>query len=270
VIYDLFPFFNELDVLELRLRVLDGVVDRFIAVQAEETHAGQPKPIYLDVAEPRWRPWAGRLSTVVLPPVVGADQTDRPNWTREHAPRHAMAALLADAAPTDLALLADADEIADPHLVAAWAPRVPADGWVTFATACFYYYLNLWTRAGWPCIALAPVGLVRRWGAQRFRYEVRRKHTRFPIPAVPGGWHFSFLGGPEAVHRKLAAFVHADEFGGRWSVAELAHRIATRRDWASAQQFRIVGLDQLPEEVQRHPDRYAAQLLSVEAPCACS
>jgi beta-1,4-mannosyl-glycoprotein beta-1,4-N-acetylglucosaminyltransferase len=67
MLIDVFPFFNELDILELRLRELDSMVRRFVAIQSTETHAGNEKPLYLDVDAPRWKPWRGRLETVVLP-----------------------------------------------------------------------------------------------------------------------------------------------------------------------------------------------------------
>jgi beta-1,4-mannosyl-glycoprotein beta-1,4-N-acetylglucosaminyltransferase len=46
VIYDCFPFFNELELLELRLHELAPVVDRHVLVEATVTHSGQPKPLH--------------------------------------------------------------------------------------------------------------------------------------------------------------------------------------------------------------------------------
>lgn len=40
---DTFMFYNEFDVLELRLEVLDRYVDRFVLVEAEVNHVGGPK-----------------------------------------------------------------------------------------------------------------------------------------------------------------------------------------------------------------------------------
>jgi beta-1,4-mannosyl-glycoprotein beta-1,4-N-acetylglucosaminyltransferase len=39
-IYDCFIFFNELDLLELRLNVLDSYVDYFVICEASVTHSG--------------------------------------------------------------------------------------------------------------------------------------------------------------------------------------------------------------------------------------
>ena len=45
MIYDCFTFFNELDLLEIRLNVLKDVVDNFVLVEAGETHTGRFKQL---------------------------------------------------------------------------------------------------------------------------------------------------------------------------------------------------------------------------------
>ena len=39
MIYDCFTFFNELDILELRLQLLYDVVDKFVLVESTKTHS---------------------------------------------------------------------------------------------------------------------------------------------------------------------------------------------------------------------------------------
>ena len=51
MLYDCFLFYNESDLLELRLRELDDLVDKFIVIQGEETFAGIPKPIYFKITK---------------------------------------------------------------------------------------------------------------------------------------------------------------------------------------------------------------------------
>ena len=48
MIFDCFTFFNELELLELRLELLSTVVDRFIIVEASKTHSGLGKPFYFE------------------------------------------------------------------------------------------------------------------------------------------------------------------------------------------------------------------------------
>ena len=47
MIYDCFTFYNELDLLEIRLNVLNDVVDRFVLVEMNKTHMGDDKPFTL-------------------------------------------------------------------------------------------------------------------------------------------------------------------------------------------------------------------------------
>ena len=54
MVYDCFSFFNELDLLEIRLNVLKDVVDKFVLVEATRTHTGRPKPLYYEENKARF------------------------------------------------------------------------------------------------------------------------------------------------------------------------------------------------------------------------
>lgn len=47
MIIDCFPYFNEKELLELRIRLLYTKVDRFIITEADHTHSGKPKELTL-------------------------------------------------------------------------------------------------------------------------------------------------------------------------------------------------------------------------------
>lgn len=47
MIYDCFSFYNELDLLEIRLNVLNDSVDKFVICEATKTHAGNAKNYFL-------------------------------------------------------------------------------------------------------------------------------------------------------------------------------------------------------------------------------
>ena len=44
-VIDCFPFFNELELLEIRLNELDPVVDQFVLIEATRTHQKKPKSL---------------------------------------------------------------------------------------------------------------------------------------------------------------------------------------------------------------------------------
>ena len=54
-LFDCFVFFNELDILEIRLNTLDPLVDYFVLVESTHTFTGQDKPLHF---EPNKTPFA--------------------------------------------------------------------------------------------------------------------------------------------------------------------------------------------------------------------
>lgn len=258
VIHDVCLFWNELDVLELRLRELDSLVDRFVVIQGTETFAGTPKPLALDVTAPRWAPWAGRLKTVTtptLPPTAG-------RWDREGAARDMALVALADAAPDDLVLYSDLDEIPDAEVVRRYLPSVTDTTWVGFRPPVFYYYLNLQSSELWSAIALTSVATLRTLGPRRLR-DLRHSP---PIlgPRNAGGWHVTWLGGVAQMQAKLSAWPHGElDTPAFHDPAHLAKCVAGRRDLFNRRRYRLtqVPMTALPLTVQRDPARWAAYLI---------
>ena len=76
---DAFMFYNELDVLELRLTLLDPHVDRFILVESEVTHAGQPKELIFEKNKERYAKWLPKIRHIVAKNMP----TDENPWSRE-------------------------------------------------------------------------------------------------------------------------------------------------------------------------------------------
>ena len=46
MIFDCFPFFNELDLLEIRLRLLNETVDKFVLIESKRTFSLKKKKLY--------------------------------------------------------------------------------------------------------------------------------------------------------------------------------------------------------------------------------
>ena len=56
-VIDCFTFFNELDLLEFRLKFLDQHVDMFVVAESNLTHSGKPKPYYFEENKKRFDHW---------------------------------------------------------------------------------------------------------------------------------------------------------------------------------------------------------------------
>src|SRR3954454_8513585 len=116
MIYDCFTFFNELDVLEIRLHVLEEVVDRFVLVEARQTFQRGAKPLYYAENRDRFAAFADRIDHVVVDEfpdeAIGAFACEA--WQRNSIQRG-----IRSAATGDTILVSDADEIPRPECVVA-------------------------------------------------------------------------------------------------------------------------------------------------------
>ena len=82
-IIDAFPFFNEVEMLRVRLEELSPVVDKFILVESEMTHSGQPKTLIFEENREKFEPWLEKIVHVVMEKLPDS----RDHWVRERAQR---------------------------------------------------------------------------------------------------------------------------------------------------------------------------------------
>ena len=136
MIYDCFTFFNELDVLEIRLHVLAEVVDRFVLVEARQTFQRGTKPLYYAENRDRFAAFTDRIEHVVVDefPDEAAGAFGCEAWQR-----NAIRLGIRDAGVGDTILVSDVDEIPRPECVAAAAKR---GGVTVFRQVMCCYFLN--------------------------------------------------------------------------------------------------------------------------------
>ena len=61
MIYDCIPFFNELDILRLRMRILAPYVDKFVLEEATVTFSGEPKEMVFDTHRDMFAEFADKI-----------------------------------------------------------------------------------------------------------------------------------------------------------------------------------------------------------------
>jgi len=215
-IFDCFPFYNEVDLLRLRMAYLGDAVDGFIAVEAYQTHAGKPKPLYLAKEGPADLREHPKLSLHAVDLPVGFS-----DWARDQHQRESIGEALRarGARPEDLVLVSDVDEIPSLDAIARARDALSAATERTlliFEQRLFYFRLNyelVWSRKlPWLGTAAARFGHVRSVnGLRTTGRNTRGRHARgfdrdarvFRVPEA--GWHFSYLGGDEFLRQKLEA-----------------------------------------------------------------
>ena len=106
-VYDCFPFFNELDVLEIRLQELWDVVDIFVLAESNMSHSGKPKEYIFENNKERFAKYLSKIRRVA---VEDMPET-KDSWVREKYQRWSLIKGLTDVAPEDIIITSDLDEI---------------------------------------------------------------------------------------------------------------------------------------------------------------
>jgi beta-1,4-mannosyl-glycoprotein beta-1,4-N-acetylglucosaminyltransferase len=198
-VWDAFIFYDEMEILECRLAELDGSpVYRHVITEATRDLRGRPKPLFYGDNLERFGPWRDRIVhnvvTTLAPPEASPDP-----WTRDTAQRDAMMAGLAGAAPDDIVLSGDADEIPWPS-VCGLVP--PGGGHALGMRMCLLAADWLWPYTHYGTIA-------SRLASIRSFSDLRRQREFLPR-VEDAGWHLSWLGWPERVRSKIAVQCHLE------------------------------------------------------------
>lgn len=249
MIYDCFTFFNELDILEIRLEELYPVVDKFIIVEGSQTFQGTPKPQYGWENSDKFEKYADKVSWCnvnVWPPVK---DKNRATWEREYHQRNMIKRFLeySDLNPDDIVLISDADEIPRRSAVEQLNPQ-PVQ---SLALKTFYYGLNIFGGHYHTSRAI-------RWSALTTPQEIR---TLDPPPNIidEAGWHFSYLGAPEHIAEKFKAFAHSElNRPDTTDPVVLRDRMSKATDlWGDGHQYTRIEIDDTwPEAIKRDRDRW--------------
>ena len=212
-VFDCFTFFNELDLLEFRLKLLDPFVDHFVIAESNLTHSGKPKPYHFEEAKDRFKNWQQKI--IYLPVRQSAEgmvfeeqKSYNPGsaaWKLENGQRNALLGAATYMKDNDLVLLSDLDEIPGP---AAIKKAAVTNKPVAFSLLFHYYFLNC-QHAGkerWWNGTIASTGKQFR---ETTPQDLRDKRNELAV-IKKAGWHFSYLGGSEKIKQKIRSFAHTE------------------------------------------------------------
>lgn len=234
-VYDCFTFYNEFELLELRLKSLWNVVDYFVLVEADKNHTNKPKPFYFDERMEDFKEFMSKI--IYIPLNVNVEYKGVGDWQIENGQRNGILYGLDDAEPDDLIFISDVDEIPAPdilqriennqaQLVGLYpltppladrrVVRVPCQILVPAAELLEYIPISMdqqfhWYYFDWLNNAVSWQGtiLTKRKNLNKPQ-ELRNLRTWFPR-IINGGWHFTNMGGVKRVIKKMVSTVDSNE-----------------------------------------------------------
>lgn len=205
VIVDCFTFFNELEILDIRLHELDSIVDKFVLVEARKTHSGKDKPLYYEKNKSLFSDYQNKIIHIIVDDFPVGDTY----WTAENYQRNAIMNGLVDCKDNDIIMISDIDEI--PR-----ASRINSINlsqyFYVFNQRMHYYYLNTYFKDFiWRGTYLTEYKNLRNRSPQYFRDKIKKGAL-----IESGGWHFSYMGGVEKIQEKLKSFAHVEFSDGKY------------------------------------------------------
>lgn len=259
MIYDCFTFFNELDMLEIRLSILDPHVDFFVLAESTETFSGQKKPLYYLEKKDRFAKWNHKIIHQIVDDYPEDKELsllmenyakipkEKDSFRRMFYQREALRKGLTEAKDDDIVYCGDVDEI--------WKPKEIDDKTYKLRQLCYCYYLNNRSSEKWIGTVVTRYKNVRNGCLN----DMRSNPKNF---LDDGGWHFTNMGGVEAIKQKIEAYDH-QEFNTPEIKAKIEKRMKSNRDYIGRifdykwRRFKFwVDESDLPEWLKAHKEQF--------------
>lgn len=222
-IIDCFTFFNEKELLELRINLLKDIVDEFVVVEADRTHTGNPKNfVCKDLIKQLGLP-EEKIKVVELS--LPSKEQEPNDHVRENLQRNEIAKHIDY---SSVAIISDCDEIINPEFVKYYKGiieknpnnilRIPMV--LLSGRADLRVYDPRGRTRDWAAGYLCMKHHLERYTASEIRQSYTlKKHDLIykDIYAVDegvvkeAGWHFNWMGDPERLKLKYQSFMHYND-----------------------------------------------------------
>jgi beta-1,4-mannosyl-glycoprotein beta-1,4-N-acetylglucosaminyltransferase len=202
LVYDCFTFFNELDILEMRLNILSNVVDKFVLVEADRTFSNMKKPLFFEKNQARYSKFLGKI--IYIKVINYPEYKDA--WNMEYYQRNKITDGICCCDIDDIILVSDVDEIPNPDAIKYYKEN--ERGLYALIQDLYNYYLN-YKRCFFKTWDLAKIA--RYEDIIKLNYTPQQlRDSKTGKVIQNGGWHFSCLGGIKAIKYKIGAFSHQE------------------------------------------------------------
>lgn len=275
MIYDCIPFFNELDILKLRMQILSPYVDKFVLEESTVTFSGEPKEMIFATNRDMFREFEDKILYVAVDnsPMSGVTTHERDKFQKNQLLR-----AMSDAKPDDIVIFSDVDEIPNPKALQKIVQNFDQEKIYHLAQRMFYCFLNMEEVSGNLLSITGEFQGVERkqWLGTKiccfknlpkegivFLREISPEDPR-SVRVPDGGWHFGYMGGDgerdvaKRIGVKVQAAAHQEYNKSRY-LNEAVDRLLCGEDIfdRNAKFIRVPIDDSYPEYLREHQEEYA-------------
>lgn len=247
-IFDCFKFFNELELLELRLMELNDVVDYFVLVEANKTHTGKFKNYIFEENKNNYKKFLDKIIHIKVDDMPEYSKNNI--WATENFQRNCIIrGLINHAKQGDKIIISDVDEIPNVDVI---NDNLNNPNWITFQQKLYYYYVNCEQNCAWNGSIMATYGTFD--SPQQLRDVARPGHN----VQSNGGWHYSFMGGAERIKLKVESIAEShliiDQVG---SVDQIKEKMEKQKDlWNRTEEYSLKKIVDISNNKPRMLDQF--------------
>lgn len=273
MIYDCIPFFNELDILKLRMQILAPYVDRFVLEESSVTFSGKKKEMLFAKNREMFREFEDKITYIAVDnsPMSGVTTHERDKFQKNQLIRG-----LSACQPDDIIIFSDVDEIPNPETLQKILEHFDPLKVYHLAQRMFYCFLNMEEISGnllsitgefpgvakkqWLGTKICSFRNLPKEGIVYLR-EVAPEDPR-SVRVADGGWHFGYMGGERDVAKRISVKVQAaahQEYNKSRYLNEAVDRLLCGEDiFGRSARFVQVPIDgSYPEYLREHQEEYA-------------
>ena len=210
MIFDCFTFFNESVTLDFRLNYLSPCVDYFVIVESGITFSGKRKPFTAsDVISRQPQHIQNKCRLIQLNHWPTNTYSSKCNWEREYYQRNAILQGLSDASShDDFVFITDVDEIPNPLMFSQFFSIARRYTGLNLCMDMFYYEANNWMfENNRPLVWTFPKVISAPY--LHLPQTIRMSFREYPY-LLNCGWHFSYMGGVQAIKAKITSYAHQE------------------------------------------------------------
>lgn len=275
-VVDAFIFFNELELLDIRLNILNDSVDYFVLVESTVSHAGKDKPLYYNDNKHLFEKFNHKIvhyvvddtpnsfeqarsmytkernetkRNILMHTLTTSNTAGEIQWMREFYQHESvrMGMLKIGLNDEDVCFNSDLDEIWNPNI------QYPIDDWSVVKLKQHVYtgFLNVRSSEEWYGTYYTKYKNIKNASSNHLDTTSKTKHEFLN----DGGWHFTYQGGVDRVKTKLENFGH-QEYNNDQIKNMIQHRLDSGMDVLGRPFACVVDEDNLPDYLKKNKEKY--------------
>lgn len=273
MIIDSFPFFDEIDLLDLRLSYLNNSVDKFILVEGTKSHQGTNKKLYFEENKSLFKKYENKIIHHIVDdyPIINDHKKFDP-FTYDYHTRNSIGKALKKitTSSNDILLVSDVDEIPNYNFFNKFRGKISI-----FKHYMLYFHMNL------RCVGFELDHGDGLWGgtrmlflkdfttAQKIRNIKSKKYGwwRIDKPKVDffynSGWHFRFLGNENTLYKefKNRAIGYTEKKLSSFNKSDLKDIIQNQLELIGGEKYSKFDILKLPDIIFNNQEKYKKYLI---------